>query len=104
MAKTASRIASSPKESPARTAGPAHPRPTVAQRRYLEKGLGEPGGKLPLFDVEGQEIPRKTIESCIEHGWATPWFENPVKPDWLVCRLTEKGYNVLARKGGSSAG
>jgi hypothetical protein len=25
-------------------------RPTEAQRRYLERGLNEPGGKLPLFD------------------------------------------------------
>ena len=25
-------------------------RPTEPQRRYLERGLSEPGGKLPLFD------------------------------------------------------
>lgn len=72
-----------------------HPRPSEAQRRYLERGLSEPGGKLPLFDREGREVPRKTIEACITHGWAEPWFANPIKPDWLVCKLTAEGYRVL---------
>ncbi len=70
-------------------------RPTEAQRRYLERGLTEPGGKLPLFDRRGREVPKKTIESCLAHGWAKPWLENPIKPDWLVCRLTEAGYRAL---------
>jgi len=69
--------------------------PSEPQRRYLERGLGEPGGKLPLFDRDGREIPHKTIETCIAHGWAEPWFANPLKPDWLVCRLTPAGYRVL---------
>ena len=72
-----------------------HARPTEAQRRYLERGLNEPGGKLPLFDRDGREVPRKTIEACIAHGWAEPWFANPIKPDWLVCKLTPDGYRVL---------
>jgi hypothetical protein len=70
-------------------------RPTEAQRRYLERGMNEPGGKLPLFDREGREIPKRTIEACIAHGWAEPWTKNPIKPDWLVCRLTAQGYRVL---------
>jgi hypothetical protein len=53
-------------------------RPSEAQRRYLERGLIEPGGKLPLFDRDGQEIPHRTVETCIAHGWAEPWFENPL--------------------------
>lgn len=73
-------------------------RPSDAQRRYLERGLGEPGGKLPLFDREGQEIARKTIESCIAQGWAEPWLNNPIMPDWLVCKLTSAGYRVLGRE------
>ena len=63
-------------------------RPTQAQWRYLERGLTQAGGKLPLFDRNGREVSRKTIESCIAQGWATPWMHNPIKPDWLVCRLT----------------
>jgi hypothetical protein len=68
---------------------------TQAQWRYLERGLTQAGGKLPLFDRNGREVSRKTIESCIAQGWATAWLHNPIKPDWLVCRLTEGGYRVL---------
>jgi hypothetical protein len=70
-------------------------RPTLPQRRYLERGLEQPGGKLPLFDRDGREIPRKTIEACIAHGWAEAWTRNPIKPEWLVCRLTDAGYRAL---------
>jgi hypothetical protein len=73
-------------------------RPTEAQRRYLERGLAEPGGKLPLFDRHGQAIPQKTVEACIAHGWAERWFHNPIKPDWLVCKLTPAGYRALGRE------
>lgn len=72
--------------------------PTDAQRRYLERGLVEPGGKLPLFDREGREVPRKTIEVCIDRGWAQRWTVNPIQPDWLVCRLTPAGYRVLGQE------
>jgi len=72
-------------------------RPSAAQLRYLARGLEEPGGKLPLFDRDGREIPRKTIEACIAHGWAEPWVANPMKPSWLVCRLTAEGYRILGR-------
>lgn len=73
----------------------AFSRPSVAQRRYLSRGIGQAGGKLPLFDEDGRQIDRKTIESCVERGWAEPWFRNPVKPDWLVCRLTPAGYAAI---------
>jgi hypothetical protein len=65
-----------------------------AQRRYLERGLTQPGGKLPLFDAQGR-IASKTVESCMARGWAEPWLPNPIKPDWLVCKLTPAGYRVL---------
>jgi hypothetical protein len=70
-------------------------RPSEAQRRYLERGLTQPGGKLPLFDRDGREVSRKTVEACLAHGWAAPWVHNPIKPDWSVCRLTPAGYRVL---------
>src|SRR4051794_35310561 len=78
-------------------------RPTEAQERYLARGLEEPGGKLPLFDRNGREIPHKTVELCIAHGWAEPWIANPMKPDWLVCRLTASGYRVLGHPDGARA-
>jgi hypothetical protein len=70
-------------------------RPTEPQRRYLERGLSQPGGKLPLFYPDGREVPARTIQACVANGWAEPWFRNPIKPEWLVCRLTDKGRRVL---------
>ncbi|MEK9946055.1 MAG: hypothetical protein VW999_08735 [Alphaproteobacteria bacterium] len=81
-------MAVSKTESPSRS-------PSQAQRRYLKRGLKQPGGKLPIFDSAGQQISPKTIKFCIAQGWAEPWFENPIKPDWLVCRLTERGRDLL---------
>lgn len=68
---------------------------TSAQKRWLNCGLGQPGGKLPLFDDQGRQIPVRTIRSCIEAGWAEPWFSNPIKPDWLVCKLTPEAMEIL---------
>jgi hypothetical protein len=71
--------------------GAAVATPTALERAWLRHGLDQPGGKLPLFDNQGQRVSERTIRSCIEHGWAKPWFDNPLKPDWLVCRLTHLG-------------
>ena len=68
---------------------------SAAQRRYLERGLVEPGGKLPLFDAGGREISAATVRACIREGWAEPWFANPTKPEWLVCKLTRRGRAAL---------
>lgn len=74
---------------------PAPPKPTALQRRWLARGLAQPGGKLPLFDEAGRKIGRSTVEACLKAGWAERWFDNPMKPDWLVCRLTEAGRAVV---------
>jgi hypothetical protein len=66
-----------------------------AQRSWLKKGLSQPGGKLPLFDEWGQRVHENVVRACISHGWAEPWFTNPLKPDWLVCKLTEEGRRLL---------
>ena len=66
-------------------------RPTPAQLKYLKRGLDQPGGKLPLFDEQGQRVGDKTVQACIRAGWAEPWFANPMKPDWLVCKITDVG-------------
>ncbi len=71
-------------------------RPNAAQRRYLARGLSQAGGKLPLFDSDGQHIHPALVRACIAHGWAEPWFGNPLKTDWLVCKLTEKGRHVVS--------
>ena len=66
-------------------------KPSKPQIKYLERGLREPGGKLPLFDSMGQRVKATTIRACIDHGWAEPWYSNAIKPDWLVCKLTDLG-------------
>lgn len=87
------------------TAAGSKPRmPSPAQARWLSKGLDQPGGKLPLFDDAGREIPARTIRACIGAGWAVPWFSNPIKPDWLVCKLTDAGRAVLAKAGKGKKG
>ncbi|OUR79225.1 hypothetical protein A9Q83_05175 [Alphaproteobacteria bacterium 46_93_T64] len=74
-----------------------HKTPTKAQIGYLKLGRLQAGGKLPLFDRNGQQISPVTIRSCIAKGWAQPWFENPIKKDWLVCRLTDEGRRVVEK-------
>jgi hypothetical protein len=71
---------------------------SLAQRAWLSRGLNQPGGKLPLFDESGQRISPRTIRSSIDQGWAEPWFANPTKPDWLVCKLTDLGRAALRRR------
>ncbi len=80
---------------PRRQAGEVSPL-SDSQQRWLSRGLDQAGGKLPLFDEEGQRYNEKTIRSCLDKGWAEPWFNNSIKPDWLVCRLTDHGREVLA--------
>ncbi len=72
-------------------------RPSPAQRNWLSRGLDQPGGKLPLFDRDGKRVSPQMVRACLDAGWATPWFANPLKPDWQVCRLTESGRQALAR-------
>ncbi|UEM20121.1 hypothetical protein JL100_024065 [Skermanella mucosa] len=70
-------------------------RPEARQLQWLRRGLAQPGGKLPLFDEEGQRVDRALVRSCIDAGWAERWFHNPLKPDWVVCRLTGAGRSLL---------
>ncbi len=69
-------------------------KPSKIQLAYLQRGLSQPGGKLPLFNHQGQRFSERTVQSCIEHGWAEPWFNNPLKPDWLVCKITDAGRKI----------
>ena len=72
----------------------AAPRPIELQIAWLRRGLTQPGGKLPLFDRYGQKVDGQTVAACIAKGWAEPWFDNPLKPDWMVCKLTKRGRRV----------
>jgi hypothetical protein len=70
--------------------------PSTAQRKWLTRGLTQPGGKLPLFDENGKKINPQVVRKCVELGWAEPWFANQLKPDWLVCKLTDEGRSVVS--------
>lgn len=82
-----------PRRSPSRSA------PSDVQGAWLRRGLDQPGGKLPLFDERGQRVKKATVEACLKAGWAERWFDNPLKPDWLVCRLTQAGRTALVGNG-----
>lgn len=71
--------------------------PTLVEILYLRRGLTQAGGKLPLFDLDGQDVDAAIVRRCVDRGWAEPWFNNPLKPDWLVCKLTEAGRRVAAQ-------
>jgi hypothetical protein len=70
--------------------------PTLPELLYLRRGVTQPGGKLPLFDLDGQAVAAAIVRRCLARGWAEPWFSNPLKPDWLVCKLTEVGRRLAA--------
>lgn len=65
--------------------------PTMVEILYLRRGLTQAGGKLPLFDLDGQIVAEDVVRRCMARGWSEAWFKNPLKPDWLVCKLTAAG-------------
>lgn len=71
--------------------------PTTAEAAYMRPGLHQPGRKLPLFDAQARPIRSQVIRACLARGWAERWFADPAAPEWLVCRLTEKGVRALVR-------
>jgi hypothetical protein len=87
----------------AKNAGDARPKglppspgmPTALQRAWLARGLGQPGGKLPMFGPEGRAVDPRTVKACLDKGWCEPWYANPLKPDWLVCKLTVDGRRLF---------
>lgn len=68
---------------------------SLAQRKWLIRGLTQPGGKLPLFDENGKKVNPQVVRKCVDAGWAEPWFANQLKPDWMVCKLTDAGRVAL---------
>lgn len=72
--------------------------PTLPELFYLRRGLTQPGGKLPLFDLDGQEVDAVIVRRCLTLGWSEPWFNNPLKPDWLVCKLTVSGRQIAGER------
>jgi len=91
-------VENKPKKAPARKSSRKRGKgsATPTQMSWLLRGLSQAGGKLPLFDENGQRISGRTVLSCIEKGWAKPWFDNPIKPDWQICGLTDAGRRLVS--------
>ena len=70
--------------------------PSSVQRRYLSLGLKQAGGKLPLFDKNGQQVKAATIRACMSAGWCKPWFANPIEPSAIGGeKIASKIYNIV---------
>jgi len=65
---------------------------------WLKTGVNNADGRLALFDGSGQRIEAHIQRVAIAQGWAEGWFANPMRPDWMVCRLTQSGAQALAAR------
>lgn len=83
------------KQSSKKNKGKEETVPTAVQSKWLERGLTQAGGKLPLFDENGKRVSDRTVRTCITNGWAEPWFDNPIKPEWQICKLTDAGRKLV---------
>ncbi len=72
--------------------GPSN-RPTPRQLEWLRRGLDRPDGNLSMFDHYGQRFSDRTVESCVEHGWAET--RGQAVRDWQLCQLTSAGRQVV---------
>lgn len=68
---------------------------TDEQKRWLQTGVDQPGGKLPLFDAKGSRVSADVIRSCVQAGLAEPWCVNPIQSETMICRLTEAGRKAI---------
>ena len=66
-------------------------------RNWLHGGLNRADGRLAIFDTFGEPVNKAVIKSAIAAGLAEPWFSSPMRPQWMVCRLTPKGRDALNR-------
>ena len=71
--------------------------PSASQSKWLTCGLTQAGGKLPLFDEFGKRVSDRTVKVCVDKGWAEPWFNNPIKPDWMICKLTDNSRRLVSK-------
>ena len=60
-------------------------------QNWLRGGLERPDGRLAIFDTFGEPVDKAVVKSAISLGLAEPWFSSPMRPQWMVCRLTAKG-------------
>ena len=66
-------------------------KPTPSQRPLVATRARSGGRQAAAFRRVRPQVSERTVKSCIDKGWAEPWFANPLKPAWLVCKLTKAG-------------
>ncbi len=71
---------------------------------WLRRGAAHGNGQLPLFDTWGDRISRVAIDLCMAFGFIEPWFANPLKPDWTVYRITDRGRAYAAAQNDNEGG
>ena len=54
--------------------------PSAAQKAWLKRGLTQPGGKLPLFDEDGQQVCERTVRACIDKAGRNRGFPTRSSP------------------------
>lgn len=64
---------------------------------WLRGGLNRADGRLALFDAFGEPVEPIIIQKAIASGLAEPWFASPMRPQWMVCRLTAQGRRVATK-------
>ncbi len=61
---------------------------------WLQAGEKQPGGKLPLYDANGERIPKALIQVSLEYGLVEPW--TPGVAALGICKLTPLGRRFLS--------
>ena len=69
----------------------------MEMQSWLQGGLDREDGRLAIFDMFGEPVNKAVIKSAIATGLAEPWFSSPMRPQWMVCRLTTKGRDAVSR-------
>jgi len=67
----------------------------IELRNWLEAGSQRTDGRLAMFDQFGEPVSKGVIKTAIASGLAEPWFSSPMRPQWMVCRITQKGREAL---------
>jgi len=70
----------------------------IEMRQWLAGGATRADGRLALFDSFGEPVNKSIVKQAIANGLAEPWFASPMRPQWTVCRLTQKGRAALDRQ------
>jgi len=75
-------------------------RPSPDELNWMRRGLGQPGGKIPVFDENDNPVDPKIVRRCLEQQWVEPWIGNQKNPDnlYMACRLSPLGRRLVGRE------